>query len=569
MRLPRSALVVVGLMLSGQQARADGAFPASEAILLPADRPASIALATNFGLILSEDGGASWQWTCERPETVMGALYAVGAPPDDRLFALSPVTGLAVSSDGSCTWRRSAGALANLVATDAFPDPSDPTRVLAIAVTTGDAALGTSALYASHDGGDSFDEPPLFTAPEGAIVTGVEIARPDPRVITLTMLLPDRTPALVRSRDGGASWTTTALDSMLGSSPVRLVAVDSVDADFIVLLVAATRGDELAITRDGGLTFDKPLTAADGTLTAFVRLGSGTMLVAGLVPLSADGGGATAGVGWRSTDGGKTFQDWTLSPQPHLLALAERGGTLYLAGKNYSDGWAIATSTDEGRTIAPLSTYDRVSAMKSCAAQACRDNCDYQAGLQIWPPEVCSGAPGDGSADAGHATGTGSGCGCALGANDDHLAPVALALFAMFVASTARANRRRRPRSPRPMLLLILCGVGALTAAGGCGPSTQRPAACPDDMLTACPSPAPGFAADAAPILRAHCVKCHAPGGMEPDLPFQTYDQIAPVAGDINLQLQLCLMPPPPEAPLSLAERRTLFGWIVCGALDD
>ena len=88
-------------------------------------------------------------------------------------------------------------------------------------------------------------------------------------------------------------------------------------------------------------------------------------------------------------------------------------------------------------------------------------------------------------------------------------------------------------------------------------------------MLTACPSAAPGFAADAAPILRAHCVKCHAPGGVEHDLPFQTYDQIAPFAGDINLQLQLCQMPPAPEAPLSPAERRTLFGWIVCGALDD
>jgi len=568
MRCPLPWLVLVGLMLSGLRARADGAFPASEAILLPADRPASIVLATNFGLILSEDGGATWQWTCERPETAMGALYAVGAPPDDRLFGLSPMTGLAVSSDGSCSWRRSGGALAHVVATDAFPDPSDPTRVLAIAVTGGDAALGTSALYASHDGGDSFDDPPLFTAPQGAILTGVEIARPDPRVITLTMRLADRTPALVRSLDGGGSWTTTALDTMLGPSPVRLVAVDSVDADVIVLLVAATGGDELAITRDGGLTFEKPLGAAGGTLTAFVRLQSGTMLVAGLVPLSADGGGATAGVAWRSTDGGKTFQDWTLSPQPHLLALAERGGTLYLAGKNYTDGWALATSTDEGRTIAPLSTYDRVSATKACAVEACRADCDSQAGLQIWSPEVCSGPPGDGSTDAGHSTGSGSGCGCALAAQGDDVASAALALFAIFFVTTAPARRRARRRSANPTLPLILCAVGALTAAA-CGPSTEHPAVCPDDMLTACPSPAPRFAADAAPILRAHCVKCHAPGGVEPERPFQTYDQIAPMAGEINLQLQTCQMPPPPEAPLSPAERRTLFGWIVCGALDD
>jgi hypothetical protein len=51
--------------------------------------------------------------------------------------------------------------------------------------------------------------------------------------------------------------------------------------------------------------------------------------------------------------------------------------------------------------------------------------------------------------------------------------------------------------------------------------------------------------------------------------PFQTYDQIAPLAGDINLQLQLCAMPLPPERPLDAAERQALFGWILCGALDD
>jgi hypothetical protein len=436
---------MAALMLSARHARADGAFPASQAILLPADRPNTIALATNFGLILSDDGGASWQWTCERAETAAGALYTVGAPPDDRMFGLSPFSGLAVSSDGSCSWRRPGGVLASLFATDAFPDPSDPGRVLAIAVSSGDAAVGVSSLYASRDGGDSFDDSPLFTAPDGATLTGVEIARSDPRVVTLTMLQPGRTPALVRSRDGGATWVTIALAPMLGHSPVRLVAIDPVDPELIVLLVAGTGGDELALTRDGGLTFDRPVIVAGGTVTAFVRLASGTMLAAGVVPLSADGGGATAGVGWRSTDGGLTFQDWTLSPQPHFLALAERGGTLYLAGENYTDGWALATSRDEGRTIQPLSTYDQVSAIKSCAADACRGNCDNQSNLQIWSREVCSTAPNGGSADGDHRTGNASGCGCTVGASGHALAPTTLALLVILTLVSARSRRRLGP----------------------------------------------------------------------------------------------------------------------------
>ena len=63
-------------------------------------------LATNFGMIISEDAGKSWLWTCERPETSFGYLYGVGPPPRDRFYALSPDAGLAFSDDGSCTWQR-------------------------------------------------------------------------------------------------------------------------------------------------------------------------------------------------------------------------------------------------------------------------------------------------------------------------------------------------------------------------------------------------------------------------------------------------------------------------------
>jgi len=111
-------------------------------------------------------------------------------------------------------------------------------------------------------------------------------------------------------------------------------------------------------------------------------------------------------------------------------------------------------------------------------------------------------------------------------------------------------------------LLVVAAGLG------GCS-SAPAPYMCPDDAPVACPSPAPSFAADVAPIIVDHCQKCHAPGGMAQRFSFQTYDQIAPYAGDINLQLQTCAMPPPPERPLTAAERQAMFGWIFCGALND
>src|SRR5262245_31197235 len=123
---------------SSHVARANGAFPESLQILLPADRPQQIILATNFGLIISDDAGATWTWTCEQKETLNGTLYAVGPSPQNRFYGLSPLQGLAYSDDDSCSWRRSAGALTRSNARDFFADPTDSTRVLAIGALPGD-----------------------------------------------------------------------------------------------------------------------------------------------------------------------------------------------------------------------------------------------------------------------------------------------------------------------------------------------------------------------------------------------------------------------------------------------
>jgi MYXO-CTERM domain-containing protein len=290
------------------------------------------------------------------------------------------------------------------------------------------------------------------------------------------------------------------------------------------------------------------------------------MLVAGLVRSVTDGGIVTTGFAWRSEDGGLTFQDWTLAPQPRLLALAERGGTLYLAGMNYADGWAVAVSTDEGDTIQPLATYDQVGAIKACAMAACQASCDSQAGVKIWAPEVCTATPPDGATDGGPGPGGAAGCGCRQTPDaDPGLYPLAAMLLLVFV------SRRRMSRSSTgvSLVLVAVALVGAGAGSGACGSSPAPPPACPDDAPSGCPTPAAGFAADVAPIIVSHCQKCHTPGGMSQNFPFETYDQISPYAGDINLQLQTCAMPPAPEPRLSAPERQALFSWILCGALDN
>jgi hypothetical protein len=421
-------------------ARADMAFPSSLQVLLPTDRPQEIALATNFGLILSEDGGATWQWTCEQPQTFGASGYAVGPAPQDRYFAVSMSTGvLAYSDDGSCTWSVSGGTLTQAAPSDYFPDPTNPSRVLALGTSQRDGGPSVGQVYASNDGGMTFG-PAIYTAPASAILRGVEIARSDPATVyvalyTSTPITVDgggafqNHPQLARSTDGGATFTTLDLEPLLGQVQFGIMAVDPANARKIYLRVIDSdhNQESVAISSDGGGTFTTPVTVAGGALTAFARLASGTVLV------GAEANAVT--MGFRSADGGATFQPW--NNVPHFEALAERSGKLYVAAKNYTDGWALGVSTDEGITIKPIISYDKVSAMKACVRNlpVCMDSCENVAGRQIWSPAVC----GDNVTPPPTPK---SGCGCAL-ARPRRAGGAAVGLA---VAALAIAARRRRGR---------------------------------------------------------------------------------------------------------------------------
>ena len=434
----------LAVAVAPRSAGANGAFPDSLQILLPRDAPRRIIFSTNFGLVISNDDGVTWSWTCEQPNTTGGFLYQIGAPPDDNLYAVA-APGLAFSTDGSCTWELSKGRLDNAVATDAFTHPTDPSQVLAIAVELGPGDL-PYGIYRSTDGGRTFG-PPIYSAPAGGGLLGVEIARSDPRIITLAMFEPPGIrPRLVRSVDDGATWAPPLdLEPQLGPNWFSIVAVDPRDAMTIYFRVTEPEGETLGITRDGGVTITKPVMFAD-RMTGFVQLPSGTILVAGF------SGGAP--VGFRSIDGGKTFTVW--DNVPGVRALGERAGKLFVLGDNFVDKFALAVSTDEGMTLEPVTTFSKISSINACAKSTCQMSCDSIADrFMIWSNDMCrtdggvAGAdtsdgggapPNDGSPKARTDAGGGAGCGCAAaGAGGEFSAAAALAALAALLVA-----RRRR-----------------------------------------------------------------------------------------------------------------------------
>jgi hypothetical protein len=375
--------LVVGLCFVGARAaRADGAFPDSLSVLLPADRPHRIALATNFGLVSTNDDGATWTWVCEGPLTNCSNLYSESAPPSDRLFALS-ADSLVYSDDDACNWAVASGAVAGGGVVDAFPLAEDATRVLAVVSPNGVGPQTTYTVVASNDGGVTFGEI-LYTAASGDTVTGVEASRTDPKTIYVTLASAKGfAPVIAATTDGGATWHTVDLSGPLGQSGVRLIAIDRADPARVFLRVSETVEEALGVFDATTDTLTLPLTFPGGLMTAFVQTEQGPLVAAGRLP----SGPALD----RSLDGGATWQ--AVAGSPNLRALAERDGTIYGAADNMADGYALGVSTDLGVTFTPLMKFSDVGSIAPCVRAACQDICKSEVDNKLWPMSMCTAAP--------------------------------------------------------------------------------------------------------------------------------------------------------------------------------
>src|SRR5262249_7840234 len=111
------------ITLVPRAAVADGAFPDELQVFVPADQPSRTLLTTNFGLLISDDAGASWRWVCEAAVTSgLAVLYQISAPPARTLLAAA-TNGLYLSQDGGCTWGAARGPVLGSYVPDLFPDP--------------------------------------------------------------------------------------------------------------------------------------------------------------------------------------------------------------------------------------------------------------------------------------------------------------------------------------------------------------------------------------------------------------------------------------------------------------
>jgi hypothetical protein len=385
-----TALLTLGVLLHAVPALSHGTFPEVRQILLPPDRPQQIILATNFGLIFSEDGGEEWLYSCEHGISAYAGPYLLGGASSRRILAITAGAGVIHSDDDACSWTAAGGALTEVMPWAFTVDPTSSKRVYAIGAPRENLQAG-DGIYVSEDGGLTFGEV-VFTAPARSALLTVTVVPSRPSALLATMYSSaDGHPILLRSSDSGQHWEIAAdLVDSLGTNPVELLAIDPIDENRVYARVLEPSAETLAVSDDGGLSFVRSV-LIPGKLTAFLELASGTILVGGT--------NGTDGFGYRSRDRAQNFELWPEAPRVH--ALAERSGTLYVAADEFLDGYVIAESDDEGATLRPLTNFGQVQAVKDCVADACAEACAYYAAIELWPQAVCGEQSTDPVSDAG------------------------------------------------------------------------------------------------------------------------------------------------------------------------
>jgi hypothetical protein len=189
----------------------------------------------NLGLLVSRDGGRTWQSVALRGNADFHAL-AYSPRNGGELFGWSVTERPGLYRISATSWAVEpvpADGLADVLSLAAGPDPAGP------------LLAGTKAgLFASRDRGATWTRVAGMPA---ASVPAVAYHAADGRLVYAAVAQAGR--ALLRSRDAGGRWEPTGLATLPGSAAVAL-AVGPGDH-----VVVATSKADIFRSRDGGRTW--------------------------------------------------------------------------------------------------------------------------------------------------------------------------------------------------------------------------------------------------------------------------------------------------------------------------
>jgi hypothetical protein len=358
--LAASATALLVATVVATPAAANGRFPAAQLVQLSPDGQ-TVALRLTFGFALSEDRGQSWRWLCEE-------LLNYGSGSFDPAFTLDATRrlhvgapdGLARVSSDRCSHDR----VPNLEREFVIDlDRSRDGRTV-LAITSSGAELARNRVWRSDDGGQTFAPLGAGFGPETLFET-VEVARSNvQRVYATAVRNSPRRVLFFRSDDGGATLRESSLD-MFGVDDGFIAGVDSTNAD--VVYVRARLQGSASLDAGAGASPTVLLRSDDGG-ASFREIARSTGAMNGFA-LSDDGRTVWYGTthpddGLRRSAGGGPFERVNTA---RITGLRFHDGTLWVAANWVLDSFALARSTDEGRTLEPvLRSFCEIGGVPTC-----------------------------------------------------------------------------------------------------------------------------------------------------------------------------------------------------------
>jgi len=380
-------LLALALALASGTALANGRAPGTSTINFERNNEGHIAAGMTFGVVLTNDNGATWTWMCEEAVGYGGmydpdyAFTSTGA-----LFATT-FDGLKVNRDG-CVYN----------ASTLSPAPPDLKFFSSITVSQADGAVYAAAadpaddqIYKSTDDGATF---PVHPIPQGAMLNdwyqSIEVAPSDANTVYVTgYRLQQGNPKqflLYKSTDGGASYQTLPGSGQssnvngiatMPNSTIEIASVSKTNKNLLyvrVTLADNATSDAIYRSRDGGQSWDKLMEKA--AQIAFVARANGD-LVAGTQALgsfkASDDGSATVPV----------FTD--LTGAPHINCLGENSaGEVWACTQNYgaagvpTDSFGIMKTTDLVTWTGVLKFQDLADPQSCAAGTTQKDRCDSE-----------------------------------------------------------------------------------------------------------------------------------------------------------------------------------------------
>jgi photosystem II stability/assembly factor-like uncharacterized protein len=291
------ALLVLALLMCPADAEAHGRFPAAGMVIIDPSDDAHIWVRATYGIVTTDDGGASWSWICPEAVGPQGMNPGYNAATEDPIVQFTSdgsvlagiFDGLAVTRSG-CDWSMVSDAGSSSIAGRAVVDlRPERDRAHTVALSTNGIAARTFEvnLWESADDGRTWAHLGI-APPTNFFARSLGVAESDPQRLYLAgrdsfVLYPGLVEqfegALFRSDDRGQSWTRHPIPGVnseqLTTFPY-LAAVHPDDPDTVFVQSVTNEGvdiisTQLLLSRDGGgswqVVYERPHTVAGFSLS--------------------------------------------------------------------------------------------------------------------------------------------------------------------------------------------------------------------------------------------------------------------------------------------------------------